>query len=178
MTKARIYTRTGDNGTTSLAGGMRVAKNCQRVEAYGTLDELNAHLGMLAVAIEDEHTAGIIEKIESQIMSIGSILATDNSNTAIDKKHICMLEKEIDTLEATLPPLNSFIMPGGNEAAARTNLCRTVCRRAEREIVTLGEETHIDSNIIAYINRLSDYLFLLQRQLLGCAEKKWENPCR
>lgn len=179
MKKATIYTGTGDSGETSLIGNVRVRKNHPRVEAYGTLDELNAHLGLLCVAVEEHGTKAFIEQIENGIITLGSYLATGKEcQCPIGKEEIETLENAIDVLEAELPPMHAFILPGGNEAAARANLCRTVCRRAERAIVTLGENCAVDAKAMVFINRLSDYLFLLQRKLTDGAEKKWQKPCR
>ena len=177
--KATIYTGTGDNGTTSLIGGTRVRKDHIRVEAYGTIDELNAHLGLLSVVIEDDQTRLFIEKIEHNMLTIGCSLANEQkSEYTLSDKDIAVMQKAIDNLEASLPPMHSFIIPGGTEAAARANLCRTICRRAERVLTTLRREHEIEQNIMTYINRLSDYLFLLQRQQLNGEEKKWEKTCR
>ncbi len=177
--KAAIYTGKGDDGTTSLIGGTRVRKDHIRVEAYGTLDELNAHLGLLAAAIDDKKKAEFIEHIERTLLTIGYHLADENSEKClIAEEDIAQLERVIDNLEASLPAMRTFILPGGREAAARANLCRTVCRRAERAMVTLNEEKNIAPEALVYINRLSDYLFLLQRELSGGEEKKWEKPCQ
>lgn len=173
MKKATIYTGTGDNGTTSLIGGTRVPKDHKRVEAYGTLDELNAHLGLLLVALDRKERISFIEKTTGCLLSIGCILATPDSGCQLQAAEIEALEQAIDRLESELPPMHKFILPGGNEAAARANLCRTVCRRAERAIVSLSNEASIDPNIQVYMNRLSDYLFLLQRELLEGNEKIW-----
>ena len=177
--KATIYTGTGDNGTTSLIGGSRVAKDHIRVEAYGTIDELNAHLGLLSVALNDEQTKLFIEHIEHNMLTIGCNLADEKKEkSSLPEEDIAILQKAIDELEELLPAMHEFIIPGGTEAAARANLCRTVCRRAEREIVSLQRECEVPHNILVYINRLSDYLFLLQRQLINGNEKKWEKPCK
>ena len=179
MKKTVIYTGTGDRGETSLIGNVRVRKNHPRVEAYGTLDELNAHLGLLCIVIEDCDIKAFIEHIENSIITLGSYLATDKEcECAIGKEEIALLEKVIDKLEGEQPPMHEFILPGRTEASARANICRTVCRRAERAIVSLQEENHVDNNALVYINRLSDYLFLLQRKLAGNTEKKWQKPCR
>lgn len=179
MKKATIYTGTGDNGTTSLIGGTRVPKDHKRVEAYGTIDELNAHLGLLIVAINDDEAISMLEEAGSNLLALGSSLATESDTaTLLPQAGITSLENAIDRMEAGLPPMHKFILPGGNEAAARANMCRTVCRRAERAIVSLSRESMIDSTILVYINRLSDYLFLLQRQLLDGKEKIWEKHCK
>lgn len=178
MKKATIYTGTGDSGTTSLIGGTRVPKDHIRVEAYGTLDELNAYLGMLLVAAGEKCPATWIERIEGNLLAIGSYLATDGeASCPIAEDEIEALERMIDMLEAELPPMHKFILPGGNEAAARANVCRTVCRRAERIIISLSREIGISPIILVYINRLSDYLFLLQRLFLDGKEKIWEKHC-
>lgn len=177
--KATIYTGTGDDGTTSLIGGERVSKDNKRVQAYGTIDELNAHMGLLNIALTHDQTRQFIERIEHNMLNIGCCLANCKENRYdLTDEEIAVLQEEIDKLEASLPPMHEFIIPGGTEAAARANLCRTVCRRAEREIVGLQRECHVSPNIMVYINRLSDYLFLLQRQLLCGNEKKWEKPCK
>lgn len=179
MKKATIYTCTGDSGNTSLAGGTRVAKNHPRVEAYGTLDELNAHLGLLAASIDNAATIGFIEAIENSIFTIGCHLANENNQeNPVNKSDIEKLEREIDTISASLPPLKSFILPANSEQAARANLCRTICRRAERVMVTLGKECTICPRAMIYMNRLSDYLFVLQRQLMEGKEKMWQKPCK
>ena len=167
MKKATIYTVTGDNGTTSLCGGTRVAKDHPRVEAYGTLDELNAHLGLLVVSLDNAATIGFIEEIENSIFNIGCHLANENcQDSPVNESDIERLEKEIDAISASLPQLKSFILPAGTEQAARANVCRTICRRAERGMTTLGKEHEVSSLAMVYVTRLSDYLFVLQRQLL------------
>ena len=179
MKKATIYTCTGDSGNTSLAGGTRVAKNHPRVEAYGTLDELNAHLGLLAASIDNAATIGFIEAIENSIFTIGCHLANENDQESpVNESDIERLEREIDTISASLPPLKSFILPANSEQAARANVCRTICRRAERVMVTLGKECTICPCAMVYMNRLSDYLFVLQRQLMDGKEKMWQKPCK
>lgn len=179
MKKAGIYTGTGDNGSTSLCGGTRVAKYHPRVEAYGTLDELNAHLGLLAASLNDSTTIDFIEGIENSIFTIGCHLAMENdSTTPISNADIERLEKEIDTISQALPPLKSFILPPHNEQAARANVCRTICRRGERAMTHLAKECNISPLAMVYVNRLSDYLFVLQRQLMGGMEKMWQKPCK
>ena len=179
MKKACIYTCTGDSGNTSLAGDTRVAKNHPRVEAYGTLDELNAHLGLLAASIDNAATIGFIEAIENSIFTIGCHLANENDQESpVNESDIERLEREIDTISASLPPLKSFILPANSEQAARANVCRTICRRAERVMVTLGKECTICPCAMVYMNRLSDYLFVLQRQLMDGKEKMWQKPCK
>ena len=178
--KATIYTATGDNGTTSLAGGTRVTKSHPRVEAYGALDELNAHLGLLAAGIKESRIVAFIEEIENNILTIGCGLACEDSGRTptIEPEKIATLEKEIDLLEESLPPMHDFILPSNEESSARANLCRTVCRRAERAIVSVKEESEVPQESMIYVNRLSDYLFLLPRFLHNGKEKKWEKPCK
>ena len=179
MKKAGIYTGTGDSGNTSLCGGTRVAKDHPRVEAYGTLDELNAHMGLLVAALDDAETIGFITEIENNIFTIGCHLATENgSEYPINESDIRKLESAIDEISASLPPLKSFILPADCEQAARANVCRTICRRAERLMTTLGREHNVAPLAMVYVNRLSDYLFTLQRQLLGGKEKIWQKACK
>ena len=179
MKKATIYTRTGDSGTTSLCGGTRVAKDHPRVEAYGTLDELNAHLGLLAASLDNAATIGFIEEIENSIFNIGCHLANENcQDSPVDESDVERLEKEIDAISTSLPQLKSFILPAGSEQAARANVCRTICRRAERQMTTLGREHNVAPLAMVYVNRLSDYLFMLQRQLLDGKEKLWQKACK
>lgn len=175
MKKATIYTRTGDDGTTLLAGGNRVSKDHPRVEAYGTLDELNAHLGMLVNAIHNDEQKKIILNIINNIFTIGCHLAQEQECVCpVTKEAISQLEQEIDRINLQLPALHSFVLPIGNEESTRANLCRTVCRRAERRIVNLSHKAKISPTITEYINRLSDYLFSLHRLLNTGAEKEWE----
>lgn len=177
MKKATIYTGCGDTGSTSLTHGTRVPKDHHRVEAYGTIDELNACIGLLCAALPAEQHP-FMERIENNLLTIGCALADEKNGTAtIGEQEIAALEQEIDAIEAALPPMHKFILPGKSEAAARANICRTVCRRAERRLVTLQRECPTAPAAAAYINRLSDYFFLLQRQLAEGVEKKWEKPC-
>lgn len=166
MKKAIIYTRTGDAGETSLIGGKRVPKDHPRVEAYGTLDELSAQLGILATTLKDEKHRCTIEQIEKRIISISTSLADESCNTSpIDDNAIKELEHEIDRLDSTLPPIQEFLLPGKNFASAQANMCRTVCRRAERRIVTLKNTCPVIPETLVYVNRISDYLFTLSRCL-------------
>lgn len=179
MKKATIYTGTGDTGITSLIGNTRVRKNHPRVEAYGALDELNAHLGLLCAVLDDSSARVFIEQAENSIMALGCYLASSKEcECAIGDAEIAGIEEAIDILETSLPPMHDFILPGGNEAAARANVCRTVCRRAERRMAALQENSTVAPHAMVFINRLSDYLFLLQRSLLQGTEKKWQKPCR
>lgn len=177
MNKATIYTRGGDCGETSLIGGTRVPKDHPRVEAYGTIDELNAAIGVLAATCDTAHTP-MLERIENNLLTIGCSLADEsNKREALLPGETEALEHAIDMLESALPPMHDFILPCKGEAAARANMCRTTCRRAERRMATLLREEPVDTRAMQYINRLSDYLFLLQRALCEGEEKKWQKPC-
>ena len=175
MKKSFLYTRTGEDGTTSLVGGTRIAKNSLRVSAYGDIDELNSHLGVVqAYAAKIPAADGEAERllgIESVMFEIGSYLATAPAEEPLPCKgttpeRIAELENEIDTLDSITPPQNSFILPGGTVAAAHAHVARTVCRRAERSILTLADSGEpVDPAVLTYINRLSDYLFILARYL-------------
>lgn len=183
----KIYTKGGDKGSTSLVGGFRVSKTHNRIEAYGTLDELNAQLGLLIALLPIGDTTEMLEHIQHMLFTIGCNLATDLSQNAlpiegeVTEKEVALLEKEIDKMQTGLPTQAAFILPGGCKEAALAHVCRTVCRRAERRIITLNDEVAVDPLILQYINRLSDYLFVLSRRLnLNCntTEKKWQKSCR
>lgn len=167
----KIYTRTGDDGTTGLIGGSRVRKNHVRLDAYGTVDELNSLIGVVRSMQTDTQADSILEKIQNKLFIIGANLASDDSVTLIQKQmpvgktDIEVLEKEMDLMNEFLPELRNFILPGGCQATSFCHLARTVCRRAERHIVELSEKTAVDPNLIKYINRLSDYLFVLSRKV-------------
>lgn len=177
--KAKIYTKTGDKGQTSLVGGTRVAKTNPRLEAYGTLDELNSSLGVvrsqLAEVAELKEFARSVEKslqtIQNCLFNIGSHMACENDSVRpnlpkLKSENIAALEAEMDLWEDELPTLRNFILPGGSPAAAYCHVARTVCRRAEREIVRLADASvSIDTDHLIYVNRLSDWLFLLARRI-------------
>ncbi|MCC6550102.1 MAG: cob(I)yrinic acid a,c-diamide adenosyltransferase [Ignavibacteriaceae bacterium] len=178
----KIYTKTGDGGQTGLFGGGRVAKDSLRIEAYGTVDELNSVLGILQTESSDQKTGEIINFLQNQLFNVGSDLATplDYVSThftipRIGNEQIETAEKMIDNLESLLEPLQNFILPGGSKAAAYTHLARTVCRRAERRIVTLSEAEDINHKIIIFVNRVSDLLFVLARYL-NKLEAKADTP--
>ncbi|HWR75137.1 MAG TPA: cob(I)yrinic acid a,c-diamide adenosyltransferase [Bacteroidales bacterium] len=175
----KIYTKTGDRGETSIIGGKRLPKHHPRIEAYGTVDELIAWIGLLRSA--DQHCVSSEEliKIQSALMTCCAVIATDPSaekpvNISSDDTEL--LERSIDAMEASLPALNSFILPGGHPHTANCNIARCVCRRAERALLRLDREEKVDQEIIKYLNRLSDYLFVLTRCLSydsGIEEVKW-----
>lgn len=172
MEKSKLYTRGGDAGTTSLVGGKRVSKDDARLEAYGTVDELNAAVGFLLSVLEpDDADARLLRHIQNCLFVVGSSLATDietmplHEASRLDEGEVTIIERRIDDIDALLPPLNRFVLPGGCESAARAHLCRTVCRRAERCICTLSVEHAVADNVMKYINRLSDYFFVLARYL-------------
>ncbi len=165
----KIYTRTGDSGQTSLVGGKRVSKTHPRLEAYGTVDELSSHLGLLASLLTDHHHRQTILTIQQTLFSLSAILATEPESKwqpePLSPSHTEKLEVEIDHLQQQLPALHSFIIPGGSQAASQAHVCRTVCRRAERCILALTEEIEVSADVLRYVNRLSDYLFVLARHL-------------
>ena len=184
--KSLIYTRTGDKGKTSLVGGARVKKTHVRLEAYGTVDELNSQLGLLYTYLTEEGDKKLILWVQYKLFSVGSYLATDQSNTAlriesqIADEDIHRLENAIDEADALLPPLKAFVIPGGSRGSAVCQVCRTVCRRAERRILTMAEEHEVTENVSAFVNRLSDYLFVLARKMNLLAETDeiyWDKSC-
>lgn len=178
----KIYTKTGDKGMTSLIGGKRVPKNSARLESYGTIDELNSYLGMIRSFQIDLQVVEELVIIQSRLFDIGGNLATDPEQTEIKvrlgvkENDIDLLEKAIDRMDAEVPPMKYFVLPGGNQVVSFCHMARTVCRRAERRILDLSEETIVDELVLKYINRLSDYLFILSRKLAfdgGLEEMKW-----
>ncbi len=181
----KIYTRAGDQGSTGLFGGPRVAKDDDRIEAYGTVDELNALLGAARAAGPGEAIDQQLESIQSELFSIGAELATPDPDQhglqIIGAAHIGRLEGWIDEHEQRLEPLRHFILPAGHPAAAQLHIARAVCRRAERRAVTLvrHHETKVSQELMIYLNRLGDLLFVLARaanQVAGWGETKWEKP--
>lgn len=162
----RIYTKTGDDGTTALGNGVRVAKNCSRIEAIGAIDEANAALGMARTHLQgDVDLLEIINRIQNDLFDCGADLCNpgESGGLRMVPAQIARLEQEIDRLNKDLSPLSSFILPGGNPAASILHLSRTILRRAERRIVTLAEEESINKTLLHYVNRLSDHLFVLSR---------------
>lgn len=175
MKKSNIYTRTGDDGTTSLNGGTRVSKTDVRVEAYGSVDELNAQLGLLATYLETEADRGVLQKVQNDLFAVGAYLATESGRAeerrmqGVSAADVAWLEQAIDEAEDGLPAWRGFVIPGGSRGAAVCHVCRTVCRRAERRILELAKRVEVRSEVCAYVNRLSDYLFVLSRKLLFIA---------
>lgn len=166
----KIYTKTGDKGQTSLVGGQRVSKCCDRLDSYGTVDELNSHIGVLISLTGNDINKQFLIGVQKTLFVVGGYLATDKSGKCIcpdciiTNEMITIIENEIDRIDALLPPLNHFILPGGSTTASYAHVCRTVCRRAERCILRLTENNiAVDENVIKYMNRLSDYFFVLAR---------------
>lgn len=179
----KIYTRSGDDGSTSLVGGQRVSKASARLEAYGTVDELISWMGMLASLNENAGRSNELIGIQDRLMHISAILAS-GKGARLDKtvspeaKDIESLERSIDIMEKDLPALSSFILPGGSQAISYAHIARTVCRRAERSIVRIDDGKVVDSMLLKYINRLSDYLFILSRNIelaTGKKQPKWNS---
>ncbi|MBL7923540.1 MAG: cob(I)yrinic acid a,c-diamide adenosyltransferase [Bacteroidia bacterium] len=178
----KIYTKTGDKGQTSLIGGTRVPKHHLRIEAYGTVDELNSWIGLLRDQPIDDHSITSLLDIQDRLFTIGSQLASDPGKSRMQLPDILpadveMLEKEIDQMEKHLPGLKSFILPGGHPIVSYTHIARCVCRRCERLLTHLMEDAPVNENIAVYMNRLSDYLFVLSRYiafLKNTAETPWQ----
>lgn len=180
-----IYTKTGDGGTTSLVGGSRVSKDDRRVEAYGTVDELNSHIGLLAEMLRDEPGGyrDELKAVQRNLFTLQTLLATEDADIygrlpQLPLEEVEILERQIDTLSDQLPKLHSFVIAGGNMTGAQCHVCRTVCRRAERRVVSLAREAKVDEVIQRYLNRLSDYLFVLGRHAVvskGQAEDLYNN---
>lgn len=178
----KIYTKTGDKGTTSLVGGQRVPKNSARLEAYGTVDELNSCIGIVRSCKLNAPLVEELVEIQRRLFDVGGNLATDPSDlhvkVCIREEDIIMLEQAIDRMDADVPPMRAFVLPGGDsQAVSFCHLARTICRRAERRILDLSAQSDVDELLLKYINRLSDYLFMLSRKIAhdeGIEEMKWE----
>lgn len=180
----RIYTKTGDKGSTGLIGGTRVLKSHLRIETYGTVDELNSYLGLCRDHINDEDSRRLIREIQDRLFTIGSSLATDPEREPkmklpdLEESDITVLENEIDRIDDIVPALKSFVIPGGNISVSHLHVARCICRRAERCCVRLqAENEEVDEIVIRYLNRLSDYLFMLCRyisHILGAEEIPWK----
>ena len=184
----KIYTKTGDAGTTALFGGTRVPKHNIRIESYGTVDELNSYLGLIRTQEIDPRSKEILIYIQDRLFTLDAILATDPEKATlkngkerlnipkIEEEDIELLEKEMDIMNDALPPMTHFILPGGNATVSYCHIARTVCRRAERRATLLNENEPIDEKVLKYLNRLSDYLFVLARKLskdLNAEETQW-----
>ncbi|MGB3591350.1 MAG: cob(I)yrinic acid a,c-diamide adenosyltransferase [Nonlabens sp.] len=184
----KVYTKTGDQGTTALYGGTRVPKHSLRIDSYGTVDELNSWMGLLRDQPVDGLTKSFIQIIQNQLFTVGAILATppeketlkngkERLNIAkITEEQIKNLENEIDRMDATLAPMTHFILPGGHQSVSFCHIARTVCRRAERITSELQEMTTVDGRVLKYLNRLSDYLFVLARKMsadMNADEVQW-----
>lgn len=165
----KIYTKTGDKGETSLFGGKRLPKSHERIEAYGTVDELNSWIGVLRDLIEETATKNLLKSIQDRLFTLGSNLASDPDKEMITpdifETDVEILEHAMDAMNESLPPLKNFILPGGHTTVSFCHVARCVCRRAERQVVNLSLHEVIEALIIRYLNRLSDYLFVLSRKL-------------
>ena len=180
----KIYTKTGDKGETGLFGGERVSKNSLRIEAYGTIDELNAFIGLAVIEVSDKSVKDLLQKIQNWLFSIGADLATpDNEKTKklnvfrTPEEYYLYIEKEIDNYEGKLEELRNFILAGGTKGAALLHICRTITRRAERMVVALNSTVKIGNNIIIFLNRLSDLFFVLARfdnAVTGTPDIEWK----
>ncbi|MDO6603344.1 cob(I)alamin adenosyltransferase [Arenibacter palladensis] len=184
----KIYTKTGDDGTTGLFGGTRVPKHHIRIESYGTLDELNSWIGLIRDQPIEESSKKILIKIQEKLFTVGALLAIDPKKEKlksgkdrlnipkIEAEDINLLEKEIDLMEQQLPPMTHFILPGGHTTVSYCHIARTICRRAERLVSQLNDFEPVDPILLSYINRLSDFLFVLARKLsydVQAEEIKW-----
>lgn len=180
----KIYTKTGDQGKTSLIGGTKVPKSHIRIETYGTVDELNSYIGLVNDVLSDEPSKIILKEIQDRLFTIGSSLACDPDKEPLMKmpdlkeSDIALLEQEIDRMNEVLPPMKSFILPGGHVAVSTTHVARCICRRAERHCVNMQQQdVFVDPLVIKYLNRLSDHLFVLSRytgHLLNAPEVPWK----
>lgn len=181
----RIYTKSGDKGETGLVGGQRVAKDAQRIEVYGTVDELNAFVGLVRISTIENGLAElelIFERIQHELFNLGSVLATlpqdiHPNQPRVNAETIAQLERDIDHYNESLAPLRSFVLPGGTRICAELHVCRTVCRRAERELVKLSHTEEIPNEALLYLNRLSDALFVWSRWVnhaLNVEEALWQ----
>ena len=187
MKITKVYTRSGDKGMTSLVGGVRIKKSDIRLEAYGTVDELSSQLGLLAALLPEGDDRTNVIRVQNNLFNVCTHLATDQSQTPLyPSAHLAdgeieLLEQRIDQLMGMLPERQGFILPGGVPAACQAHICRTVCRRAERRIAALAEVAQIGPEMQRYVNRLSDYLFVLAK-IINFNEKKseivWQNVCK
>ena len=170
MKKSMIYTKTGDKGTTALVGGTRVPKTHLRLDAYGTLDELNSYVGWLNCLISDKDDREFLLYLQHKLFTMGSYFATETEQhqpqaaSMIGAKDIDRIERQIDKIDSQLPKLSRFVLPGGNEIASRAHICRTVARRAERLAYKVAETYPVSEEVLVFLNRISDYFFVLARQ--------------
>ncbi len=179
----KIYTKTGDRGETSLLGGRRVSKTDIRIEAYGTVDELNSHLGLLRDYEISRELKNQLLVIQNELFDMGAYLACEDDParfqiSLITEEQIHRLESEIDDMEKQLKPLKNFILPGGHQAVSQCHIARCICRRVERNVLKVNETESIDHGVIRYLNRLSDYLFIMARKLahdFGIDEIAWKS---
>lgn len=178
----KIYTKTGDKGKTSLIGGTRVSKSHLRIESYGTIDELNAYIGLLRDQAVNENRKELLKEIQDRLFTIGANLASEEEQSRkkipdLLQTDIELLEKQMDNMDAELPELRFFVLAGGHQSVSFAHLARTVCRRAERLCVDLAEKEFVAELVLIYLNRLSDYLFVLSRKMaqdLGVEEISWK----
>jgi len=178
----KIYTKTGDKGLTSLIGGTRVPKSSLRIECYGTVDELNSHIGLVRDQEVNASRRPLLKEIQDRLFTIGSALAADpeKSKMKLPDLHaadVTLLEEEMDRLNLELPELRAFILPGGHPAVSHAHVARCVCRRAERLVIHLAEDSFVAELVVVYLNRLSDFLFVLSRAMaheLGVEEVTWQ----
>lgn len=186
MKKSVIYTGTGDKGMTSLVGGYRVSKADQRIESYGTIDELNSFIGLLITEVDDQEDKDFLLFIQHKLFTVGSYLATDQEHTELKVESkvmpetIMRIEQEIDRIDEGLSKMHYFVLPGGTHSAALAHVCRTICRRAERQIYRLAIDSPVEEPVLIFINRLSDYLFVIARK--ECLKNNgkeiiWDNTC-
>ncbi len=187
MKITKVYTRRGDQGMTDLVGGIRINKNHPRLNAYGTIDELSSHLGLLVSMLQGSEDCPLLLRVQNNLFNIGTHLATDQRQTPLyDSARLPngetdLLEQEIDSILHKLPEAQGFVLPGGTTAAAQCHVCRTVCRRAERCILELMQTDTVSEDILKYVNRLSDYLFVLAKKInfnAGQNEILWQNACK
>lgn len=185
--KSNVYTRTGDNGTTSLVGGARISKSDLRLECYGTIDELNSFIGLLMCHVDGGDEREVLTFVQNKLFTVGSILATQDEETAlkynckINVEDVQVLEAKIDGYDSQLPRMKYFVLPGGTKAASYAHVARTVCRRAERRIVELAAQAEVPQTLQIFINRLSDFLFVYARYL--CVKENneeifWNKGCQ
>jgi cob(I)alamin adenosyltransferase len=180
----KIYTKGGDKGETGLFGGERVSKDSLRIEAYGTVDELNSFIGLAIIETKDPEVKALLNKIQGTLFTLGSDLATPENQKnktytipRITKSHAEEIEKEIDKFDSKLEELRNFILPGGCKSSALLHICRTICRRAERRVVSLNNGVNVNPDIIIFLNRLSDLFFVLARyenKISGTEDVKWQ----